>query len=163
VYLSPLVVMGGLARNVYVRTHIFSVSSCPAAHASKWCDDRSSKLAQRILDSDGLRPGHAPDDQASGFEVAKSSGQHTLRHASELAAQFSMPVRPLLQREQNLGRPCADKNRGRRLGPWTVVLFLVDRSFRSRYNLVLAAHKTNLRPDIEEMRVTNVAGFGWTR
>jgi hypothetical protein len=84
-----------------------------------------------------------------------------LRHLSDVTAQLPMLMRRLLKRKQDLGRPSADKDRDRPVRPGAVVLFLVGRW--SRYNLVFAAHKTTLRLDIEMVRVTNVAGFGWTR
>jgi hypothetical protein len=33
--------------------------------------------------------------KTADFEIAESSGQHALRHASELAAQLPMAIRPV--------------------------------------------------------------------
>jgi hypothetical protein len=93
-----------------------AVSLCPAAHTSQRGDHRLSKLRQGILNRNGLRWGHVSRDQSRGFEIAKSPCQHPLRDASNSPAQFSVPVRPLFQREQNLGCPSSDKDGGQRIG-----------------------------------------------
>jgi hypothetical protein len=113
------------------------------------------------FDSHGLGPGHAPGDQTSGFQIAESSGQHMLGYISDMTAQFPMSIRPLLQRKQNQRGPSADKDRSLHPRPGIVFLFIIRGPFRCRYNLVLAAHKTNLTPDVEMMGVTSVAGFQW--
>jgi hypothetical protein len=47
--------------------------------------------------------------------LTKISRQHPLRDVAEPAAQMPVPVWPLLQRKQNLGRPPANENRADRL------------------------------------------------
>jgi len=98
-------------RRVHVSTHVPPVSICPAAHTSEWSDDCPSQLGQGILDSNGLRARHAPGDKPCGFEIAKTSGKHALRDASEVAAQLPVSMRPFSKRKQNLGCPPADKDR----------------------------------------------------
>ena len=98
-------------RRVHVSTHIPAVSICPAAHTCEWSDDCPSQLGQGILDSNGLRARHSPDDEPCGFEIAKASGKHTLRDASEVAAQLPVSMRSIFKRKQNLGCPPADKDR----------------------------------------------------
>jgi hypothetical protein len=68
-----------------------------------------------------------PDDQAGGFEVAQSSGEHTLRYVSDATAQFPVPMRSFSQREKDSGRPSTDKDRGLPLRPCIVVLFFAGR------------------------------------
>ncbi len=70
-----------------------------------------------------------------------------------------MSMSPLAEQKQDLGRPSADKDRGSHALRCIVSDIAIGRSFRSLCNLALAAHKTNLKPDIERVRVTNVAGF----
>jgi hypothetical protein len=137
-------------REVNVSAHMLGVPFRPLAHTSKRDDERFSKSAQRILDSDGLLACDAPRDQSSGLEITKSSRQHALRYIYKAPAQFPVSMRSLFERKQNLGGPSADEDRG-------------CRAFRSRYNLMLIAHDLNLRLDIETVGVTSVAGFRWTR
>src|SRR4029077_6096944 len=79
----------------HLSAHVLAVSLCPAAHATERSENCPSQLGQRIFNSNGLRLRHMPDDQTRGFEIAKSSGQHALRHASEMAAQLPMATRPI--------------------------------------------------------------------
>lgn len=105
----------GLAhiRRVHLGGYNPAVSSCPAAHSSEWGDDCPSQPGQGILDSDALRPRHAPGDEPCSFEIAKRSGKHTLRDASKMSAQFPVSMRLLFERKQNPGCPPADKDRRR--------------------------------------------------
>src|SRR5215472_3885215 len=105
-------------QKTHVGAHDAAVALCPAAHASEWSDDCPSQFGQGILDSNGLRSRYAPGDQSSGFEIAKSSGQHTLGDASKPASQLPVPIRPLFQRKQDLGCPPADEKRGGRFRSW---------------------------------------------
>src|SRR5262249_44825560 len=91
----------GLIRfqKLHLCAHDPAVALCPAAHTSEWRDDCPSQFGQGILDSDGLRSRYAPVNQSFGFEIAKSSGEHTLGDTSELAAQLAVPMRPLFQRK----------------------------------------------------------------
>src|SRR5579863_51642 len=98
----------------HVGADVPAVQSCPAAHTPQWSDERPSELSQRILDRDGLRFRHALCNQSCGFKIAKSSGEHALRNASEVTAQLPVTIGPLLQREQNPGRPPADEDRRRK-------------------------------------------------
>jgi hypothetical protein len=95
---------------------------------------------------EGPSSGRAPGDQSSGFQIAQSSGKHVLGNVSNVTAQLPMPVRPFFEREEDLRRPSADKDR-------------VAASFRSRYKLVFAAHEINLAWNVEMLGVTSVAGF----
>jgi hypothetical protein len=70
-----------------------------------------------------------------------------------------MPVRLSFDEQKIFGVHLPDKHRDRPLRPRAAVWFRAGPSFRSRFNLVLAAHKTNLTLEIEMVRVTNVAGF----
>jgi len=98
-------------RAVHVGAHCRMVPFRPSTHTSERPDDCPSEFAQRILDSKGLGSHHSPRNQASEFEIAKGSGEHTLRDVSQVAAQFPVPVRPLVKRKQDAGRPSSDKNR----------------------------------------------------
>jgi hypothetical protein len=62
------------------------------------------------------------------------------------AAQLPVPVGPFFQREEDLRRPSADKDR-------------VAACFHARYSLVLGAHEINLTLNVEMLGVTSVAGF----
>jgi hypothetical protein len=97
-------------RAVHVGAHCCLVPFRPPAHTPERPDDCPSEFAQRILDGKGLRSHHAPRNQTGGFEIAKSSGEHTLRDVSQVVAQFPVPVRLLLKKKQNAGRPSADEN-----------------------------------------------------
>jgi hypothetical protein len=130
----------------HVGADILVVSFGPTAHTPEWRDDRPSQLGQRILEGPGPRSGHAPGDQSRGFQIAQSSGKHVLGNVSNVAAQLPVPVRPFFQREEDLRRPSADKDRA-------------AASLRSRYNLVLGAHEINLALNAEMPGVTSVAGF----
>ena len=134
---------------MHIGAHILAVSFGPTAHGPQWRDDRPSQLGQRILEGPGPRSGRAPGDQSCGFQIAQSSGKHAPGNVSNGAAQLPMPVGPFFQREKDLRRPSADKDR-------------VAASFRSRYNLVFGAHEINLTPNIEMLGVTSVARFRWT-
>jgi hypothetical protein len=125
---------------------VLAVSFGPTAHPAEWHYDRPSQLRQRILEGPGPRSCRAPGDQSRGFQIPQRSSKHAPGNVSNVAAQLPVPVRPFFQREKDLRRPSADKDR-------------VAASLRSRYNLVFAAHEINLTPDIETMGVTSVAGF----
>jgi hypothetical protein len=98
-------------RKVHASSHIPAVSFCPAAHSSEWGDDCPSQSGQGILDSNGLRTRHALGDEPYGFEIAKRSGKHALRDASEMSAQLPVSMRLLFERKQYPGCPPADKDR----------------------------------------------------
>jgi hypothetical protein len=148
---------------MHVRAHVPAVKFRPVAHTFEWYDDRSSELAQGVLDRNGLRSRDAPCNQSCGFEIAKSSCQHALGDAPEMAAQLPMSMRPLPKRKQNLGRPPTDKYRRRcfRSLHSVHILSFVLRSGPARTRL--SCHKINLRPNVEMVGVTSVSGFRWTR
>ena len=148
---------------MHVGAHILAVSFGPTAHTPERHDDRPSHLGQRILEGLGPRSGRAPVDQSRGFQIAQSSGKHALGNVSNVAAQLPVPVRPFFQREEDLRRPSADKDRARLFDACGIVVVALAVSFRSRYNLVLVAHEINLTLNVEMLGVTSVAGFQWTR
>ena len=130
----------------HVGADILVISFGPTAHPAERRDDRPAQLRQRILEGPGPRSGRAPRDQSRGFQIAQSSGKHALGNFPHAAPQLPVPVRPFLQREEDPRRPSADKDR-------------VAASFRSRYNLVLAAHEINLTRNVEMLGVTSMAGL----
>jgi hypothetical protein len=65
-----------------------AVSFRPATHTSEWSDESPSQLGQGIFDSNGLRSGHAPGDQSSGFKIAESSSKDMLGDDSNVATQL---------------------------------------------------------------------------
>ena len=144
---------------MHIGAHILAVSFGPTAHTPKRHDDRLSQLGQRILEGPGPRSGRAPGDQSRGFQVAQSSGEHVLGNFSNVAAQFSVPVRPFSQREEDLRRPFADKDRTRLFDARRISVVAIAASLRSRHNLVLCAHEINLAWNVEMLGVTSVAGF----
>jgi hypothetical protein len=79
----------------HVSTDVPAVSFRPAAHTSEWSDECPSQLGQGILDSNGLRSGHAPGDQSRGFKIAESSSKHMLGDDSNMATQLPVPIRSL--------------------------------------------------------------------
>ena len=121
-------------------------------------NDRPSQLGQRILEGPGPRPGRAPGDQSRGFQIAQSSGKHALGDVSNVAAQVRVPVRPFFQREEDLRRPSAHKDRARLFDACGIVVALAA-SISSRYNVVLGAHEINLTLNVEMLGVTSMAGF----
>jgi len=133
---------------MHVGADIFAVSFGPTAHATKWHDNRPSQLGQRILESPGPRSGGATGDQSRRFQIAQRSGKHVLGNISNIAAQLPVPVRPFFQREEDLRRPSANKDRLR-----------VFDAFLSRSTLVFVAHEINLTLNVEMPGVTSVAGF----
>jgi hypothetical protein len=144
---------------MHVGAHILAVSFGPTAHTPEWRDDRPSQLGQRILEGPGPRSGRAPGDQSRGFQIAQSSGKHVLGNVFNVAAQLPVPVRPFFQREEDLRRPSADKDRARLFDAWGVFVVALGVSLSSRYNLMLSAHEINLALNAEMLGVTSVAGF----
>src|SRR5690242_260231 len=100
----------GRFRQPHLSSHAPAVTSRPPAHTSERDDDGCSESGQGILDGDDVRSHDPPSDQSRGFEIAKSSGKHPLRNASQVAAQPPVSIRPPLQRKQNLGRPPPDED-----------------------------------------------------
>jgi hypothetical protein len=146
-------------RKMHVGAHILAVSFGPTAHTPEWRDDRPSQLGQRILEGPGPRSGRAPDDQSRGFQIAQSSGKHALGNVSNVAAQVPVPVRPFFQREEDLRRPSADKDRAQLVYACCIFVVALAAFLSSRYNLVLGAHEINLTRNVEMLGVTSVAGF----
>jgi len=144
---------------MHVGAHILAVSFGPMAHTPEWRDDRPSQLSQRILEGPGPRSGRAPGDQSRGFQIAQSSGEHALGDVSNVAAQLPVPVRSFFQREEDLRRPSADKDRARLFDVCDIFVVPLPASLSSRYNLVLGAHEINLALNVEMLGVTSVAGF----
>ena len=144
---------------MHVRAHILAVSFGPTAHTPEWRDDRPSQLGQGILEGLGPRSGRAAGDQSREFQIAQSSGKHVLGNVSNVAAQLPVPVRPFFQREEDLRRPSADKDRARLFDPRGIFAVGLAASLSFRYNLVLGAHKINLTLNVEMLGVTSVAGF----
>ena len=144
---------------MHVCAHIFAVSFGPTAHTPEWRDDRPSQPGQRILEGPGPRSGRAPGDESRGFQIAQSSGKHALGNVSNVAAQLPVPVRPFFQREEDLRRPSADKDRARLFDARGIFVVALAASLSFRYNLVLGAHKINLALNVEMLGVTSVAGF----
>jgi hypothetical protein len=144
---------------MHVGAHILAVSFGPTAHTPEWPDDRPAKTGQRILEGPGPRSGRAPGDQSRRFQIAQSSGEHALGNVSHVAAQLPVPVRPFFQREEDLRRPSADKDRARVFDPRGIFVAALAASFRSRYNPLLGAHEINLTRNVEMPGVTSVAGF----
>jgi hypothetical protein len=146
-------------RKMHVGAHILAVSFGPTAHTPEWRDDRPSQLGQRILKGLGPRSVRAPGDQSRRFQIAQRSGKHALGNVSNVAVQLPVPVRPFFQREEDLWRPSADKDRVRLFDACGIFVVALAVSFSSRYNLVLGAHEINLTLNIEMLGVTSVAGF----
>jgi hypothetical protein len=134
---------------MHVGADILAVSFRPAAHNPKWRDDRLSPPGQRTLEGLFPRSGRAPGDQFRGFQIAQSSGKHALGNVSNVSAQLRVPIVPLFQREQDLRRPSADKDRTRLLN--TCGIFVAA--------LAVTAHEINLAVNAEAPGVTSVAGF----
>ena len=144
---------------MHVCPHIHAVSFGPTAHTPEWRDDRPSPLGQRILEGPGPGSGRAPGDQSRGFQIAQSSGKHALGNVSNVAAQVPVPVRPFFQREEDLRRPSADKDRAQLVDACGIFVVALAAFLSSRYNLVLGAHEINLILNVEMLGVTSVAGF----
>jgi hypothetical protein len=144
---------------MHIGAHILAVSFGPTAHAPEWRDDRPSELGQRIFEGPGPRSGRAPGDQSRGFRTAQSSGKHVLGNVSNIAAQLPVPVRPFFQREEDLRRPSADKDRARLFDACGIFDMAIAVSLSCRYNVVLGAHEINLTLNVEMLGVTSVAGF----
>src|SRR5579864_4479566 len=98
---------------MHAGAHILAVSLGPTAHTTERRDDRPSQLGQRILEGPGPRSGRAPGDQSREFQIPQSSGKHALGNVSNVAAQVPVPVRPFFEREEDLRRPSANKDRSR--------------------------------------------------
>ena len=120
-------------------------------------------LRQRILEGPGPRSGRAPGDQSRGFQIAQSSGKHALGNVSNVAAQLPVPVRPFFQREEDLRRPSADKDRAQLFDACIAFLFVFLLLSVLDITWCLAAHEINLTPNVEMLGVTSVAGFESTR
>ena len=144
---------------MHVGAHILAVSFGPPAHTPEWRDNRPSQLGQRILEGPGPRSGRAPGDQSREFQIAQSSGKHALGNVSNVAPQLPVPVRSFFQREEDLRRPSADKDRARLFDACGIFVVALAASLSSRYHLVLGAHEINLTLNVEMLGVTSVAGF----
>lgn len=142
---------------MHAGAHILAVSFGPTAHTPEWRDNRPSQIGQQILEGPGPRSGHAPGDQSRGFQIAQRSGKHVLGDVSNIAAQFPVPARPYFQREEDLRRPSADKDRPRLFDACGIFVVALADSFRSLY--LLGAHEINLAWNVEMPGVTSVAGF----